>query len=703
VPGSHRHRLLALALAVIAMLGALASASAASIRSRPLPRAGSASTARPVASVQSGGGPARATAALAPRDPAALAAYARAVTDPGSVLFRHFLTVSQFAQHFGPTAAAIATVRGALIARGLTPGTLSANKLALSVRSTGAPTPRGLTTSPDGQPPAAGGARHAGAGDVSSPLGGSVQGIIGVDVPAPSASVILGAARHDGPVAGLRWSVARGLRRSVAHRVSGAAGPEPCAAARSAGSDGSGYTANQISSAYGLSSYYAAGDEARNVTIALYELEPFRASDIAGYQSCYGTHTSVSTVAVDGGPGTGAGSGEAAMDVEDLIGLAPRASIRVYEGPPSGVGAYDTYNRIMSDDSAQVISTSWGLCEALEGAVPAAVENTLFEEAAVQGQSLLASAGDQGSDDCGDRQQAVDDPASQPWVTGVGATSLRPSGDVVWNDWLGATGGGVSRLWARPGYQDGVALPQSDTACGSSGDGCREVPDISVDGDPNTGYVAYYLGAWRTVGGTSVSAPTIAALTALADASPACGGRKLGFLNPGLYRAAAGTYAADFRDVTSGENGFDLVPGFAAGRGYDMASGLGTPGVSLGRSLCGAAAPPNRSGSPASTHGPQAVKASHAVTLRRPPNRSGRVGVMVDFRVSARDLRGLKLAYSATGLPAGLAINRRTGLISGVPWRVGSRTVRVRAADARGNAAAATFRWTIAGRPASGR
>ncbi len=62
----------------------------------------------------------------------------------------------------------------------------------------------------------------------------------------------------------------------------------------------------------------------------------------------------------------------------------------------TGSGAYDTYSRIISDDAAQVISTSWGLCEALEGSVPASVENVLFEEAAVQGQSLLASSGDDG-------------------------------------------------------------------------------------------------------------------------------------------------------------------------------------------------------------------------------------------------------------------------------------------------------------------
>ena len=225
---------------------------------------------------------------------------------------------------------------------------------------------------------------------VAGVVDGLVQAVIGPGAPAPSASVSV----HAGPVFGP--VPAEAARVAPLARAADAAGPQPCAAARAAAIATSALTADQIASAYGLSSYYAAGDEGRGVTVALFELEPFSASDVAAYQACYGTAAAVTTVAVDGGAGTGAGIGEAAMDVEDLIGLVPDASIKVYEGPATGTGAYDIYNRIVSDDAAQVISTSWGICEALEGSVPAAVENTLFEEAAVQGQSLLAAAGDTG-------------------------------------------------------------------------------------------------------------------------------------------------------------------------------------------------------------------------------------------------------------------------------------------------------------------
>ncbi|MGH2888476.1 MAG: S53 family peptidase, partial [Solirubrobacteraceae bacterium] len=506
-----------------------------------------------------------ATVALVPRRPAALAAYARAVSTPGSRLYRRYLSVAQFARRFGPRPAQVAAVRRRLRAHDLLSGPLSANGLELPVTAVA----NGSFVAALARRPVVGSAATGAlAADVD---GGLVQGVIGPGAPAPSASVIFGPA--------VRTARSRAMRPRLASAATTAPGPQPCPNAQAVTAAGA-HTADQIASAYGLSGYYAAGDQGSGVTIAVYELEPFSATDLAAYQACYGTSANVQVVPIDGGAGNGPGSGEAAMDIEDLIGLAPQATIRVYEAPPTGAGAYDAYSRIVSDDSAQVISTSWGLCEALEGAASAQAESTLFEEAAVQGQSLLASAGDQGADDCGDGRQAVDDPASQPWVTAVGATSLQGTDNTVWNDALGSTGGGVSRLWSRPSYQAAAAQSQTSVPCGSAGNWCRELPDLSLDGDPATGYVVYWNGGWHVVGGSSVSAPTMAALTALADGSAACGGHPIGFLNPGLYAAAASPagYAGDFADVTTGVNSFDAVPGFTAGPGYDMSSGLGVPG-----------------------------------------------------------------------------------------------------------------------------
>src|ERR1019366_7755629 len=138
-------------------------------------------------------------------------------------------------------------------------------------------------------------------------------------------------------------------------------------------------------------------------------------------------------------------------------------------------------------------SDSWGLCESSNLMIdpnPLSAENTLFEQAATQGQSIFVAAGDSGSEACaGTTDLAVGDAASQPFVTGVGGTTLTtlspPIGESVWNDGTGgAGGGGISLFWAIPSYQTrlGVNSLSSGSLCGApSGSFCREVPDVSAD------------------------------------------------------------------------------------------------------------------------------------------------------------------------------------------------------------------------------
>src|SRR5262249_59330550 len=88
-----------------------------------------------------------------------------------------------------------------------------------------------------------------------------------------------------------------------------------------------GYTADEVASAYGMGSYYPS-DEGAGQTVAVVEFEPYDPSDIATYQQCYGTAASVTNIDVQGGPGAFSGDdGEAALDIEQVIGLAPKASI----------------------------------------------------------------------------------------------------------------------------------------------------------------------------------------------------------------------------------------------------------------------------------------------------------------------------------------------------------------------------------------
>ena len=715
--------------------------------------------------------PVQVTVTLQPRDPAALAAYAQAVSTPGSSVYHRYLAVSEFAQRFGSTQAQLDVVAGALRARGLQPGPVTPNRLAFSLTAPAARLASALSTGfaryrlADGRTAFA----NTSAPALPPSAAGLVQGLLGLS------SLALRSPRG-------RVHTSGASPRSSSQASPSTGGPSPCAAATVQGNLNGSYTANQIASAYRLSSLYGAGALGQGATVALYELEPYSSADISHFQSCYGTAASVSNVAVDGGAGTGYGRGEAALDVENVIGLAPQAAIRVYQGPNTNAGAYDTYAKIVTDNTAQVVSTSWGLCEALLGSSVARSENTLFQEAAVQGQSVFAASGDSGADDCGSGSRTVDDPASQPYVTGVGGTSLQsigpPPSEAAWDTTGGAGGGGVSTFWGRPSYQSAAAVPQSSATCGSSGTVCREVPDVAASADPASGYVVYFHNRWTTLGGTSGAAPVWAALTALANSSSSCAGTEVGFANPALYRAASSGYANDFNDITSGNNSYNGVTGFTAGTGYDMASGLGTPqGAALAAALCangadsvsfinppgnqssfagapitpftvtatsttgapvtysGSGLPPgiaigkatgNISGTPTvagtynvilravdtnsrvgttaftwvvdpSTGFPSS--ASQVVVVTPPSRQTGRVHVSQRLQVHARDRNGLPLRYRASGLPSGLTVNAKTGLISGRPRRAQQSTVTVTASDTAGNRGQATFRWTIAGAP----
>jgi subtilase family serine protease len=650
------------------------------------------------------------TVALAPRDPAALAAFATAVSTPGSSLYRAYITPREFARRFGPTEAQISAVEGSLQAHGLNPSPVSANGLSIHVAASAAALDRAFQVSLTrlGLVGRATAVVNRVAPALDAGIAHLVQGVIGLNGLASPRPLF---ARATG----------RPVRAAVAHArphvVTG--GPQPCGTARVAAVNQSAYTADQIASAYGFSNVYQAGNQGQGQTIALYELEPNDPSDIAAFQSCYGTQTSISYLPVDGGVGSGAGSGEAALDIEAVLAFAPKARLLVYQAPNSGsnspgAGPYDEFSAIVSQDLAKVVSASWGQCESVEGSANAAAEGTLFEEAAVQGQTIVSASGDNGSEDCytggllAGTELAVDDPASQPFVTGVGGTTLASPGprpaETVWNaggslltamlpTTSGAGGGGVSSLWRMPGYQSGapsflnVLRGSTSSGCGPGSGFCREVPDVSAIADPSAGYLIYWNGTdsaagqpagWQTIGGTSLSAPLWAALIALVNAAPACGGAPLGFVNPALYGAAASGYANDFNDVQSGNNDFTGThqSTYSAGAGYDMASGLGSPNASaLAGALC-----------------------AHTLRLVTLAARSSTVSKTVSLQARTTG-GGSGLRFAARGLPAGVSIDAATGRISGTPRKIGRSTVTLSASDGGGAFATTSFAWTVGGPP----
>src|SRR5262249_53668425 len=160
-----------------------------------------------------------------------------------------------------------------------------------------------------------------------------------------------------------------------------------------------GYTADQIASAYEFDDFYAAGNFGAGQKVALLEMEPFLPSDIQTYQDCYGTNVKVTEVDVDGGPGPYEGEdGESALDIEQLIGLAPGVEIIVYQGPNTGEAPL--ISAWVEQNVAKVMSSSWGECEEKTPKAEMAAIAILLQEAAAQGQSFFVAAGDTGSEDC---------------------------------------------------------------------------------------------------------------------------------------------------------------------------------------------------------------------------------------------------------------------------------------------------------------
>jgi kumamolisin len=363
---------------------------------------------------------------------------------------------------------------------------------------------------------------------------------------------------------------------------------------------GSNYlTPAQFATAYNFNAAYNAGYRGEGQSIALFELDSYTPGDISGYQACFdgNSPTRIQTTLIDGGPGSQTAGGlEVELDMDLLLGMLPHLSnLFVYEAPNNDTGYNDEWSQILADD-VPIVSTSWGMCESGLSASNINAEAQFFMQAAMQGQTLLAASGDNGAYDCGDTNLAVDDPASNPYMTGVGGTHLAVNSNSSYNSesvWsstpntYNGSGGGISQLWSMPGYQSGPGVLNSYSSgspChASSGQYCREVPDVAMNADPNVGYLVYctiqMAGCSSSypfvrVGGTSAAAPMWAAIVALANQYALIqGGNNLGFLNPTLYTLLHNNslYSSAFHDVASGNNLY-----YPATSGYDMATGIGS-------------------------------------------------------------------------------------------------------------------------------
>ncbi|MGC9496512.1 S53 family peptidase [Streptomyces sp. WG7] len=547
---------------------------------------------------------------LEPRDPAALNRFLAEVSDPGSPNYRKYLGTGEFAGRFGASPQTVAQVRAELAARGLEVGTLEPDGLTLPVHATVGKAAEAFATDFDGYRLKDGGTgfTNTRAPRFAGEIAGDVRAVVGLSTLAgyvPRNSGAKGPARLQTAPDGARQPRLTGTTGTMCADIKNLYGTA---------SDGSpaAYDKQDYWSARSLAAAYNMADQPNvqtGTTVAVYSLENYDLRDINSYQACHGTKASVSSVRVNGGPSepsgidTGVGM-ETALDVQTVIGLVPQAKVLVYQGENTWDDATAVLRRIVTDNRAKVVSISWGLCEANTPTEVMDAENLLYQQAAAQGQTVVAASGDSGSTGCynpyydapnADRL-VTDWPSSSPYVLGVGGTTMRGAvtGQTTWT----GSGGGVSQRakLASGSFQNRTGTGYANVCAAGSGETCRQVPDVSAVGDPATGYpVAFGRTStggqyWHIIGGTSGAAPVWAALMAQADQDLACQANgTVGHAHNALYRLPA----TAFRDVTTGNNNLTESGNhsgqYLAGTGYDLATGLGTPnGREIVKGLCAA-------------------------------------------------------------------------------------------------------------------
>ena len=568
-----------------------------------------------------------------------LATLAAVVADPSSAQYRHFLSVREIAETYGAGPEARAGVQRWFAERGLkatidTTGTFAQVDMdAATARSV-----FGLQVNT--YMDASSRTFDAASGEATIPAGlaGWVEQVGGMsNRPLHHANVGVGRSPiTDTPFYGeANWP--------AWFNRTGTPSPSNCAAGNEAG-----FTPDQLKTAYGITGSGLTG-AGQNVAV----LEPGGTvipSDITTFAACFNLSApNLHITSGDGTPvptcteATAQSCAEAALDVEVMASVATGASrLNVMtsssgsEADPSSLADLlaGTLNPANTGGApVDVISISDGQCEALWNPADIANVETELQTAAVAGVSVVVAAGDSGSTDCAwaglPGVASVDYPASSPWVTSLGGTTLQlnsanqltGSGIEAWNDWVlqfdapgfceqnggvpppcGATlgvggGGGVSGSGAAalgvgtngfsgfpaPSYQEAAGLAQPT----------RSVPDAALLADIGK-YPVYCTvcgtGGWSPQGGTSAAAPLFASMVALLNEKV---GSSLGFFNPLLYRLASTPPPTGLFDVTVGDNVVGPPPGPAcpalctstgqyrvacceAGPGFDLASGWGS-------------------------------------------------------------------------------------------------------------------------------
>lgn len=352
--------------------------------------------------------------------------------------------------------------------------------------------------------------------------------------------------------------------------------------------NGEGFFPQDIRAAYRIPS----GLDGSGITIGLLEFSNgYAESDLTSFWSAFQIPSpTVAFVSVDGTPNDGGASSvdmECTLDLEWAGAIAPGARLAVYEADAGssdrsfGLSVLRALRCALNDTVNQptVVSISYGDGETRFSQATMAAWDSTMAEMNARGITVFVASGDQGAyglHGIGRPIPHVDAPANCMHAVAVGGTHLITSGGRIaeetgWTDTndSGASGGGLSQVFAVPSYQEKIALPVSSTI----GPG-RGVPDVALNADPDTGYAVVFQGSGTVVGGTSASSPIWAAITALINqARSAAGKSALGAIHQRLYDLGE---APVFHDITVGNNSYAGVSGYQCVPGWDAVTGLGS-------------------------------------------------------------------------------------------------------------------------------
>ncbi|MFF3374572.1 protease pro-enzyme activation domain-containing protein [Streptomyces sp. NPDC002680] len=547
---------------------------------------------------------------FAGRDATGLAAYAKAVSDPTSAVYGKYLTAAQVQQRFGASPAQVAAVKAWLTSAGLKVTGVTAHYITVTGDVAAAEKAFGtqLHNYAKGKRTYRAPAKTASAPES---LDGAVLTVTGLDNAPHKAT-------HDDTLPAPE-TVFRNSGPFSTYYGSNTATTLPTAYGKQIPYAVEGYTGKQLRAAYGAGSW--TGKKVR-VAITDAYASPYIAGDAATYAAKHGDAAYRSGQLKQVLPTdyryteecSAAGwYGEETLDVEAVHAVAPAADI-TYVGSASCTDddLLDSLGTIVDKHLADIVSNSWGDIEANQTPDLAAAYDQVFKLGAVEGIGFYFSSGDNGDEVVNTGVKQVDTPANSAWVTAVGGTSLAVGkGDAYqwetgwgtekaslsadgksWTNFPGAytsgAGGGTSATVAEPFYQKGIVPGYLAKAVSEKGN--RVVPDIAAIADPNTGFkvgqtqtlpeggVAY---SEYRIGGTSLAAPVIAAVQALAQ--EARGGAPIGFANPAIYARYA-AHAGLYHDVTDNPTGYGLaVARLDFTNGYDATDGILTSVRSLGK------------------------------------------------------------------------------------------------------------------------